>query len=304
MRGSRFAIALAILSMMPAARGQKTDKLLIVHADDLGMAHSVDAAAIKALDSGLVTSASIMVPCPWLPEIAAYARAHPNADLGLHLTLTSEWKSFRWRPLTHLPSLVDAGGFFYPSEAEAAARMDPKEAEAEVRAQIALAKAAGIHPTHLDAHMGTLYQSKELLAVLMRVAREEKIAARISRSRAADVQPDDIVIDRIITIDPSVAPEKWAQWYADQIRSIKPGVTEIVMHPAYDDAEMRAMTAYHPDWGAAWRQRDFDFFTSEAFRRLVRENNIRLVTWREINALKRPRTSSPGNPRPASAPDR
>src|SRR5438067_8432920 len=151
-----------------AIRACAQENSLIVHAADLGMAHSVDAAAIRALESGLVTSASIMVPCPWLPEIAAYARAHPNADLGLHLTLTSEWKSFRWRPLTRLTSLVDADGFFNATEADAAARIDPKDAEAEVRAQIARAKAAGIHPTHLDSHMGTLYQTKDLLAVLMR----------------------------------------------------------------------------------------------------------------------------------------
>ena len=299
----RKKVALIALLTLLAIRASAQEKLLIVHADDLGMAHSVDAAAIKGLESGLITSASIMVPCPWLPEIAAYARAHPNADLGLHLTLTSEWKSFRWRPLTPLASLVDSEGFFNATESEAAARIDPKDAEAEVRAQIARAKAVGIHPTHLDSHMGTLYQTKVLLGVLLRVAREEKIPARISRARAADVQPDDIVIDRIITIDPSVAPEKWAQWYTDEIRTIKPGVTEIVLHPAYDDPEMRAMTANHPSWGAAWRQRDLDFFTSDLFRRLVRENGIRLVTWREVNALKGLRTSSPDSPRPASVPD-
>src|SRR2546423_2686771 len=162
------APSLALLLTLVAFRASAQEKLLIVHADDLGMAHSVDAAAIKGLESGLITSASIMVPCPWLPEIAAYARAHPNADLGLHLTLTSEWKSFRWRPLTPLASLVDSEGFFNATESEAAARIDPKDAEAEVRAQIARAKAVGIHPTHLDSHMGTLYQTKVLLGVLLR----------------------------------------------------------------------------------------------------------------------------------------
>jgi len=86
-------------------------KLLIVHADDLGMAHSINAATIKAFETGLVNSGSIMIPCPWLPEIAAYARANPNADLGLHLTLTSEWKLFRWGsvlPKDSVRSLFDA----------------------------------------------------------------------------------------------------------------------------------------------------------------------------------------------------
>src|SRR5262249_39809210 len=140
-------------------------KLLIVHADDLGMAHSVNRASIKALETGLVSSASIMVPCPWLPEIAAYAKAHPQADLGLHLTLTSEWKQLRWGPVLgreRASSLVDSDGYFYSLESEAAAHMDVREAESEIRAQIERAKTLGIKPTHLDSHMGTLYQNKAL----------------------------------------------------------------------------------------------------------------------------------------------
>src|SRR5947208_6951629 len=108
-------------------------KLLIVHADDLGAAHSINSASIKALESGLVSSASIMMPGPWLPEIAAYARAHPEADLGLHLTLTSEWSLYRWGPVLgkeRVPSLLDSSGYLYPLENEAAAHMDIKEVEA------------------------------------------------------------------------------------------------------------------------------------------------------------------------------
>src|SRR6266498_1949170 len=111
-------------------------KLLIVHADDLGLAHSVNAAAIKAFESGLVTAGSIMVPCPWLPEIAAYARSHPQADLGLHLTLTSEWTSFRWGPVlpkNRVSSLLDRHDYFHLTEAEAASHADVKEVETEVR---------------------------------------------------------------------------------------------------------------------------------------------------------------------------
>src|SRR4026207_2293364 len=102
-------------------------KLLIVHADDLGMAHSVNAATIKAFETGLVNSGSIMVPCPWLSEIAAFARANPQADLGLHLTLTSEWTSFRWGPVVpkdRVKSLLDKDGFFNLLETEAAAKAD------------------------------------------------------------------------------------------------------------------------------------------------------------------------------------
>src|SRR5260370_30919293 len=122
-------------------------KLLVVHADDLGAAHSINSASIKALESGLVSSASIMVPCPWLPEIAAYARAHPEMDLGLHLTLTSEWSLYRLGTVLgrqRVPSLLGSSSLLYPLENEAAAHMDIKEVEAEIRAQIALSKALGI----------------------------------------------------------------------------------------------------------------------------------------------------------------
>jgi len=270
-------------------------KLLIVHADDLGVAHSVNSAAIKALETGLVTSGSIMVPCPWLPEIAAYARSHPEADLGLHLTLTSEWSTYRWGPVLskdRAPSLLDSSGYLYSSENEAAAHMDLKEVEAEIRAQIARARALGIQPTHLDSHMGTLYQSKALFEILVRVARENKLPFRISQdwfSRAqfmpAVLGPDEVVLDRTISIEPNVAPEDWSKFYTDEIKSLQPGVTDMIVHLAFADEETKGITFGHPEWGAEWRQRDFNFVTSDAFRKLLKENNVKLITWREIGKL-------------------
>lgn len=270
-------------------------KLLIVHADDLGVAHSVNSAAIKAIESGLVSSGSIMVPCPWLPEIAAYARAHPEADLGLHLTLTSEWGPYRWGPVLskeRVPSLLDGSGYLYSSESEAAAHMDLKEVEAEIRAQIARAKALGIQPTHLDSHMGTLYQSKALFEILVRVARENKLPFRVSQDWFSRAQfmptvlgPDDLVLDRTISIEPNVAPGDWGRFYTDEIKNLKPGITDMIVHLAFADEEMKGVTFGHPEWGAEWRQRDFNFVTSDAFRKLLKDNNVKLITWREIGKL-------------------
>jgi len=270
-------------------------KLLIVHADDLGMAHSVNAATIKAFETGLVNSGSIMVPCPWLSEIAAFARANPQADLGLHLTLTSEWTSFRWGPVSsrdRVSSLLDKDGYFHLTETEAAAKADPKEVEMEITAQIERARLLGIQPTHLDSHMGTLYQNKALFEVFLRVARSQKLPVRVARSwfSRADflpttLRPDDVYIDRILDITQTVAPQDWSKFYSDALRKLEPGVTEVVIHLAYDDAEMRAATVNHPDWGAAWRQRDFEFFTSDAFRKILQENQIKLITWRELGKL-------------------
>ena len=270
-------------------------KLLIVHADDLGMTHSVNAATIKAFETGLVNSGSIMVPCPWLSEIAAFARANPQADLGLHLTLTSEWTSFRWGPVSSrdkVSSLLDKDGYFRLTESDAAAQADPKQVEMEITAQIERARALGIQPTHLDSHMGTLYQNKALFEVFLRVARSQKLPVRVAKTwfGRTDFLPstltaDDVYIDRILDINQTVAPQDWATFYSDALRKLEPGVTEVVIHLAYDDAEMRAATVNHPDWGAAWRQRDFEFFTSDTFRKILQENNIKLITWREIGKL-------------------
>jgi predicted glycoside hydrolase/deacetylase ChbG (UPF0249 family) len=297
---------LALLSVVASVQAQdrtlaerlgypRDAKLLIVHADDLGMAHSVNAATLKAFETGLVNSGSIMVPCPWLPEIAAFARANPQADLGLHLTLTSEWTHFRWGPVTpkdRVMSLLDKDGYFRLTESEAAQKADPKEVELEIRNQIERAKALGIVPTHLDSHMGTLYQTKELFDVFLRVAREYKLPVRVAKDWGprievlqASLTPNDVFIDRILDINQGVAPQDWAKFYTDAIRKLQPGVTEIVIHLAYDDGEMRGATFDHPGWGAAWRQRDFDFFTSDAFRKLLAENQIKLITWRELGKL-------------------
>jgi predicted glycoside hydrolase/deacetylase ChbG (UPF0249 family) len=301
MRNTLLALLLAALFVAVPARAQTlaerlghppNAKLLIVHADDLGMAHSVNAASIKGLESGLVTSASIMVPCPWFSEIAAYARAHPEADLGLHLTLTSEWKAFRWGPVLprdRVKSLFAPDGYLYPTEAEASARVDPREVEAEIRAQIDRAIAFGIRPTHLDSHMGTLYQNKALFETLLKVAREYRLPVMISKEWHAQMpflssilRPEDVVVDRIVSAGPEVPPERWNAFYAEAVKNLQPGVTEIIVHLAHDDAEMRAAAGEQIEWGSAWRQRDLDFFTSAEFRRLLEENNVKLVTWREL----------------------
>jgi len=267
-------------------------KLLIVHADDLGVAHSVNDASTKAFATGLVNSGSIMVPCPWLTEIAAFARSNPNADLGLHLTLTSEWRNYRWGPVAprdRVASLIAEDGYFYPSESEASAHALASEAEIEIRAQIERARKLGIQPTHLDSHMGTLYENKDLFEVLLRLGREYKLPIRMSKdfqSRMsflpALLKAEDVAIDRIITIGADVPAEGWVKFYSEAVSNLQPGVTEFVIHLAHDDAEMKAVTIDHPNWGSAWRERDLQFFTSDAFRKLLQENGIKLITWRDV----------------------
>jgi hypothetical protein len=273
--------------------GYPTDaKLLIVHADDVGMTHSVNAATIQALESGSVSSASIMVPCPWFPEIADYAKSHPAADFGLHLTLTSERIYYRWGPVaskTKVPSLLDENGYFHHDWAPAT-HIDAKEVELELRAQIDRAMVMGIHPTHLDSHQYRLFDNgKDLFEALLRVSHDYKLPVFLARDWFADhpylqssLGPADIVIDHTVTINPGVPPDKWADFYKDALKNLQPGVTEFVIHLAFADEEMKAATRERDTWGAAWRQRDFDFFTSPEFRQLLREQNIKLITWREL----------------------
>lgn len=267
-------------------------KLLIVHADDVGMTHAVNAATIKALESGGVNSASIMVACPWFPEIAEYAKAHPEADFGLHLTLTSERVYYRWGPVAprdKVASLVDANGYFWHDWA-AEQRIEPKEVELELRAQIERAYAMGIRPTHLDSHQYRLYDNgKDLFEVLLRIAHEKNLPFFVVRDWFAEhpylessLSPTDIVIDHTVTMNPSVPPEKWAEFYRTAIRNLQPGVTEFIIHVAFADEEMTAATRERDTWGAAWRQRDFDFFTSAEFRQLLAQQKIQLVNWREL----------------------
>jgi chitin disaccharide deacetylase len=272
-------------------------KFIIVHADDLGETHAVDAAAIKALEGGTINSASLMVPCPWFPEMADYAKSHPDADFGLHLTLTAERVYYRWGPVApsdKVPSLVDGNGYFHhdwePNEHIIAKKINAKEVEIEIRAQIERALAMGVRITHLDSHQYRLIMSgKDLFDVMLRVAHDYKLPVFVNRDWFAaypylqtSLGPNDIVLDHTVTIEPEVPPEQWAESYMTALRNLKPGVTEFVIHPGFDDEELRAATRERSTWGAAWRQRDYDFFTSDQFRHVLAQQNIKLITWREL----------------------
>ena len=272
-------------------------KLLIIHADDLGVAHSQDRASFQALEEKDVTAASAMVPCPWFTEVADFAKSHPDADLGLHLTLTSEWKTYRWGPVApsdRVASLLDPNGYFYPDNGPVAAHAKPEEAEREVRAQIERALAMGIHPTHLDIHMGTLAATPQLYSVLIKVAHEYHLpymAVRLPGRQGEEmmklVSPNDIVLDHLVMFPPKTPADQWIAGYVKALESLKPGLSELIVHLAYDDSEMRAITAGHPDYGAAWRQRDFDAVTSPEFKRALKENHIILMGWRQLDKLVR-----------------
>src|SRR6201981_3985119 len=143
-------------------------RLLILHADDYGMNHSVNRATSEALEKHWITSASILVPCPWFLEAANFAKAHPDADLGIHQALNSEWTQFRWGPVSSrdkVPSLLDDQNYLPLDTPDVVKNAKPAEVEAELRAQIERAQKFGVHVTHLDTHMGGLFQTPAFFSV-------------------------------------------------------------------------------------------------------------------------------------------
>ena len=269
-------------------------KLLIIHADDLAVAHSVDAASFDALDKGGVTSASIMVPCPWLNEVAAYAKDHPDADLGLHLTLTSEWKIYRWGPVEakdKVASLLDPSGYLWPETGPAVQNLRAEEAEREIRAQVERAIASGIHPTHLDSHMGVLFARPDLFSVYVKVAHDYHLpflAVKVTDERVkllSLLSEKDPMVDSIVMANPTVNAGQWGESYGNAIKNLKPGLSEMIVHLGHDDAELKAVTIDHPDFGSTWRQRDYDVVTSPEFKKVLDENHVILVKWRDFQRL-------------------
>ncbi|MGA3107742.1 MAG: polysaccharide deacetylase family protein [Terriglobales bacterium] len=265
-------------------------RLLVIHADDLGMNHSVNRAVTEALAQGWVTSASILVPCPWFPEVVKWAKDHPGADVGIHLALNSEWTSFRWGPVSpkdKVSSLLDPDGFL-PLETPAVTQnAKVAEVETELRAQIDRAQSMGIHLTHLDTHMGALFGSTDLYHLYRKTGYSYGLpileAWTGTHAPEADLPPkEEVLVQKVIEITPGIDARDWAAWYRSQLQALGPGVYQVIVHLAYDDEEMRGATYDHPDWGAAWRQHDFDMVKSAEFRQFLKEQGFVLVGWKDL----------------------
>ena len=266
-------------------------RLLIIHSDDLGMNHSVNQATFEALENHWITSSSILVPCPWFPEVARFAKAHPDADLGIHLALNSEWTDFRWGPVSSrdkVQSLLDKDGYFPLLETDVGSHAKPHEAESELRAQIERARSAGISLSHFDTHMTALMQQKDLLKVYEKLGRDYHLPILLDRSGSRKlppggrIEPEQALVDSIIEISPGVPPEQWANWYEQTLAALKPGVYVMTVHLAHDDEEMQGATWDHPDWGAAWRQHDLDMVSSSDFQQFLKDQKFILIKWSDL----------------------
>lgn len=266
----------------------KNARLLVIHADDFGMDHSVDRAIEQALENHWVTSASILVPCPWFPEVVKWAHEHPDADLGIHLALNSEWTSYRWGPVAskdRVPSLLDKDGYLPLTETDVDKQAKPAEADIELRAQVDRAKAAGIHLSHLDTHMGTVATTADLFKVYLGLGRAyglPLLLERVPEWQGVPVDQSLVLVDKVLQIQPGVPDDQIVQTYEKMLTDLPPGVYQLIVHLGYDDDELRGATYDHPDWGAAWRQRDFKVVQSAEFQSFLKQRGFVLVSWGQL----------------------
>ena len=260
-------------------------KLLIIHADDLGVSHSENTASIEAIENGSVNSGSIMMPTPWALEAINYAKKYPEThDFGLHLTLSSEWKYYKWGPVSSkdkVPSLVNKLGYFHE---DCKTDLNLAEVETELRAQIDLAYAMGLEPTHLDTHMGCVVTTPELVEIYLKMGQFYNLPVMMTEA-IPKVLRDKYDV-KVVMDFYGMSPEEYAQGveahYTNIIKNLKPGLSFLSIHTAYDDEEMKGMNIDHPEWGNEWRQKDFDFFTSKTCKQLLEEEDIKLVTFRQL----------------------
>src|SRR5262245_53575041 len=222
---------------------KSTDKILIVNVDDLGNSHAANAAAIDAMTNGLATSATIIVPGPWFPEIASYAKAHPTSDFGVHLAHTSEWKTLKWGPVANKadePGLVDPQGYLWPDIMNVYKNSTPEQAYIEARAKIKKALDAGVDVTHLDSHMGTLQYNDNYFQVYRRLAKEFNLPLRMGSQdvlaagggghQRGQLDADGIVYPDYLIHGDRNKGESIRDYWKRSVSALKPGVTELYIH--------------------------------------------------------------------------
>lgn len=269
-------------------------RILIINCDDLGMCHSANEGVYRSVRSGLATSATLMVPCPWARHAAS---EYQGEDVGVHLTLNSEFELYRWGPITQAPSLLGGGGGFPRTILDVWDHADLDEVHRELRAQIERALEWGIDVTHLDSHMGTLQLRPEFFDVYLNLAMEFELPIRLSGIETQELVGfpfrDLAAREGILTVDTLVFYSGVSARvpFEEILLDLPTGVTEIYMHPAVDHAELQACA---PD--AAGRIDDLALLTEEpAMRDKVKAAQAVLIGWRELRDLQRssatPRTA-------------
>lgn len=276
------------------------DRVLITHIDDMGFCHAANMASLECLN-GSATCASIIVNAPWFLEAVQICRDNPHFDVGVHLTLTAEYPTYRWPALSSRDpetGLLDDEGYLWATREDAVRHVDVAAAEAEMRAQIDRALEAGVDVTHIDTHMGSVVHPK-FLASYLSLAHEYGVPAflpRVTRQRLqslrmndaaddylevldkvdADVVPtlDEIIIDTLIDLDDK------QDFYRELIDGVKPGLTHLLFHPAKNSEELQAI-AHTCDS----RHADYEAWRGEEMKQYIRDQGIRLIGYRQLKAF-------------------
>jgi len=301
-------LLMAVASCQRQARPLSVRKVgprhLIIHADDAGMCNSVNQATIRAMESGLVSSASIMVPCRGFESFAKYAADHPEKDFGVHLVLNSEWDTYRWGPITpreRVPSLVDEDGFFWKTGELVVVNVKAEEAEIELRAQIARARQHNIRIGHLDSHMFALFERPDLVKLYLKLAVEYKLPILIPRlpDKAQAKRYPHLgqmhahlirtlkqhklpVVDYVDTRSYGVSMGRKRRHYMRYVRRMEPGIGQLIVHCGMNDAELNEITP-----GARQRYADFRVFTSQSMVRELNSLDIEITDWKKLHKLAR-----------------
>lgn len=277
-------------------------RCVIIHADDAGMSHSVNVATIEGMEKGIVSSASIMVPCPWFKEIAAYAKAHPEKDFGIHLTLNSEWSDYRWGPVApreSVPGLVDPEGYLWDGVGQVVANAKASEVETELRAQVKRALQFGVPVTHLDTHMGAVVSRPDLIEVYVKLGLEFNVPVFFLRDLNAAAVADPAIrargMELVKLLDEKRLPvldfmtqyysredfEKKKEMYLKAIADTQPGVRYLIIHCGYNNEELQAITP-----SSVLRDNDRRVFTDPAFIEAVKRTGVEIVSWKQVRAMQ------------------
>jgi len=272
------------------------DRVLIIHADDVGFSHASNVAAFEGLTQGSLTCASALVPAPWFMETARLQKQNPKADMGVHMTLTAEYETYRWRSLTGDPTLHAPDGGMWRSVEEVVAHVDPADAAIELSAQVEHALACGIDVTHLDTHMGAVMLPQYLpayvdLAVQFRLPlffirpSERRLAALGEGAPVYAEQTRKLeargwpMLDNVFTRTlGEIEPEEKESRFRDFIGNVRPGLTHFLVHPAKGGEELDAMTPRD----CLKRAKEYEIFRTPALREHAESVGVKLTGYRQI----------------------
>jgi len=276
----------------------QSKKQLIIHADDAGLAWSENHATQIGMLKGSISSTSLMVPCPWFYEMAQFSLKNPELDYGIHLTLTGEWKSYPFKPITpnyKIPSLVDKNGHFYSKRENIRDHANIDEVRLELKNQIEYALSLGMKPSHLDSHMYTLGLRQDLIDLYQDLGNEYKLPIILSKTLISYTgeDPSKFNIDSNKCFE-SIFMASFNEFknqglkvhYETILDSLPEGLSIILIHPALESKEMQRITVGHPNFGAIWRAEDAHYFNSKDCSDKLIENNIQLVTFKSPGVLK------------------